>query len=165
MNQPVLSLRTGGQVATVIAPILNPANLKVEGFYCDDVFESAQLILLTQDVRDRVGQSFVIDDHEVLVEPDELVRLKSLIDLQFSLIGKPVYTDKKRRLGKIVNYAVDSSALFVQKLYVSQSLLKSVSNEQLIVDRNQIVEINDKKIIIKDPLQGVKETSVAPAVA
>src|SRR4051812_29953760 len=107
LNQAVLSLRTGGQVATAMEPIINPNNLKVEGFYCEDRFEKKQLILLTQDIRDRVERGFVINDHEVLVEVDELVRLQPILKLQFKLIGKPVVTINKQRLGKINDYAVD----------------------------------------------------------
>ncbi len=165
INQPILSLRTGAQVATTVAPVINPANLKIEGFYCEDVFDSKQLILLTQDIRERVSASFVVDDYEVLVEPEDLIRLEKLIALQFTLTDKAVYTDKKHRLGKVVDYAVEKNSLFVQKLYVGQNILKNINNNQLTVDRNQIVEITDKRIIIKDPLQGVKEASPATALA
>ncbi len=161
INQPVMSLRTGGQVATTVTPILNPANLKIEGLYCDDQFEPVQLVLLGQDIRDRIGNGFVIDDHEVLVESEELIRLQNVLKVQFELIGKPVFTDKKKKLGKVVDYAVDGSALFVQKLYVGQNILKSINNGQLSIDRNQIVEISDSKIIVKDPLQGVKDSAPA----
>lgn len=161
MNQAVLSLRTGGQVATALEPIINPNNLKIEGFYCNDRFEKRQLILLTQDIRDRVEQGFVVNDHEVLVEPGELVRLEPILKMKFQLLGKPVVTVNKRRLGKVNDYAVDDAALYVQKMYVGQSLIKSITGGSLSVDRSQIVEITDHKIIVQDPLKGVK--SPAPA--
>lgn len=163
MSQEVLSLRTGGLVALAMEPILNPNNLKVEGFHCIDRFSNEPLVLVTQDIRERIAKGFVINDHEVLSEADDLVRLKPLIELDFSLIGKPVYTDKKKRLGKITDYAVDDVSLYVQKLYVGQNIMKSLTAGQLTVDRSQIVEITDKKIVIKDPLQGVK--SGVPATA
>jgi sporulation protein YlmC with PRC-barrel domain len=164
-NQQVLSLRTGGQVALVTDPIMNPNNLKIEGFYCVDRFEDAPLILLTQDIRDHINQGFVVDDHEVLTSPEELVRLEPLLKLQFTLLGKPVYTDKKKRLGKITDYAVDDVSMYVQKLYVGQNILKNLNSGQLSVDRSQIVEITDRKIVVKDPLQGVKESAPAALAA
>lgn len=154
-NQSVLSLRTGGVVATAVEPIINPNNLKVEGFYCDDKFEKNQLILLTQDIRDRVERGFVINDHEVLVEPEDLIRLEKVLQLRFSLIGKPVVTVNKHRLGKINDYAVDDTAMYVQKIYVSQSIVKSFTGGNLSIDRSQIVEITDRKIVVQDPLKGV----------
>lgn len=165
LNQAVMSLRTGGQVATAVEPILNPNNLKVEGFYCDDRFEKQQLVLLTQDIRDRVEKGFVINDHEVLVEPEHLVRLKKVLALHFALIGKPVITTSKRRLGKVNDYAVDDNALYVQKIYVTQSLVKSLTSGSLSIDRSQIVEITDRRIVVQDPLKGVKDAVPAGAPA
>ncbi|MES2970722.1 MAG: PRC-barrel domain-containing protein [Patescibacteria group bacterium] len=163
INQTVLSLRTGGQVATAMIPIINPNNLKIEGFYCDDRFDKKQLILLTQDIRDRVEQGFVINDHEVLVEPEELVRLESVLKLDFQLIGKPVVTVNKQKLGKVNDYAVDDTAFYVQKIYVGQGLLKSFAGGNLSIDRSQITEITDRKIVVLDPLKGVKSTAPAPS--
>lgn len=165
VNQAVLSLRTGGQVATAIEPIINPNNLKIEGFYCEDRFEKKQLILLTQDIRDRVERGFVVNDHEVLVDPEELIRLQAVIKLQFSLIGKPVVTVNKQRLGKVNDYAVDDVALYVQKIYVGQSIIKSLTGGGLTIDRGQIVEITDRKIVVQDPLKLVKSTAPAGAVS
>ena len=162
-NQSVLSLRTGGVVATAVEPIINPNNLKVEGFYCDDKFEKNQLILLTQDIRDRVERGFVINDHEVLVEPEDLIRLEKVLQLRFSLIGKPVVTVNKHRLGKINDYAVDDIAMYVQKIYVSQSIVKSFTGGNLSIDRSQIVEITDRKIVVQDPIKGVIDGKPAGA--
>ena len=165
MNQAVMSLRTGGQVATAIEPILNPNNLKVEGFYCEDKFNQEQLVLLSQDIRDHVDKGFIVNDHEVLVKAEELIRLQKFINLHFVLIEKPVFTITKQRLGKVSDYAVDQNSLYVQKLYISQGLLKSITGTNLIIDRNQIVEITDQKIVVQEPLQGVKDSVPATAPA
>lgn len=77
IGRPVMSLRTGTAVATTISAIFNPNNLKIEGFYVQDSFDSKKkLILLCQDIREIIPQGIVINDHEVLGESDELVRLK-----------------------------------------------------------------------------------------
>lgn len=156
-----MSLRTGGQVATATEPIFNPNNLKIEGFYCDDKFAPEQLVLLSQDIRDHVDKGFIINDHEGLVKADELVRLQSVLQLAFVLIGKPVVSVNKRRLGKVTDYAVDQGSLYVQKLYVSQGLLKSITGGNLSIDRSQIVEITNRKIVVQEPLQGIKDTAPA----
>lgn len=150
MGRPVLSLRTGGMVATAVAPIINPNNLKIEGFYCQDSKDHQQLILVEQDIRDVIPQGIVVNDHDVLVEPDELVRLKKVIDLNFELLGKQVVTVNKEKIGKVSDYATDISSMFIQKLYVSQSLLKSFSGGNLGIDRTQIVEITSRKVVIND---------------
>jgi sporulation protein YlmC with PRC-barrel domain len=163
LDKPILSLRTGAGVATVTAPILNPNNLKIEGFYCQDEFSKDTLILLSQEIRDVIAQGFVINDHEVLSTPDELVRLKDIMELNFELLGKPVVTVSKEKLGKVVDFAADSQTLYIQKLYVGQSLLKSLSSGQLSIDRTHIVEITNRKIVVQDILRPTK--SAAPVTA
>jgi uncharacterized protein YrrD len=150
LNQSVVSLRTGGLIAHIDSAIVNPNNLKIEGFYCVDSRSRQRLVLLVQDIRDMVPQGIVVDDHDVLVEPDELVRLEKVLKLDYELIGKPVQTAKKQRLGKVNDYAVDDQSFYVQKLYVERSLLKSISNGQLSIDRSEIVEVTDKRVIIKE---------------
>lgn len=150
INRPVLSLRTGTVVATAISPIINPNNLKIEGFYCDDRFNKERLVLLYQDIRDLISQGFVINDHDVLSDPGELVRLKDILDLNFDLIGKPVETVSKVKIGKVTDYATEITTMYVQKLYVSQPIYKSLTGGNLGVDRTQINEITNRRIIIND---------------
>ncbi len=165
LNQPVMSLRAGNQVGQTLEAIINPNNLKVEGFFCQDSFNRKQkLILLSQDIRDILPQGIAVNDHEVLSQPDELVRLKDIIKLNFSLIGKPVVTVSKKRLGKVSDYAVEVETMYIGKIYIAQSLVKSFSGGGLAIDRDQITEITNKKIVVQDPLQGVEdgETQTAP---
>ena len=161
-----MSLRIGAPIATADTPIINPNNLKIEGFYCTDKFSSEQLILLAQDIRDIIPQGLVVNDHDVLSTPKELVRLKPILDLEFDLIGKLVQTESKHKLGKVADFAVDDQSYFVQKLYIAQSLIKSIRSTQLSIDRTQILEITDKRIIVKDlENQGrVKAPTPAPAL-
>lgn len=156
-----MSLRTSTQVATAVRPIINPNNLKIEGFYCTDRFDNSQLILLYQDIRDILPQGLVIDDHDVLVEPEELIRLKDVLDLNFELIGKQVQTVSKDKVGKVSDYAVETATMFIQKIYASQSILKSFTGGSLSIDRNQIVEITNKRVIINDLLQNTPATAPA----
>lgn len=163
LNQAVLSLRTGAAVATATAPIINPNNLKIEGFYCDDRFGKRPLILLAQDIRDIMPQGFVINDHDVLSAPDELVRLKAILAINFALIGKPVETTSKQKIGKVADYAVEVSSMYIQKLYVSQSMFKSLTNGSLSIDRSQINEITQRRIVINDLEQKVPAHASAVA--
>lgn len=151
LNRPVLSLRTGQQVATTTGMILNPNNFKIEGFYCNDRFDRGELVLLYQDIRDLIPQGLVVNDHDVLVAPDELVRLKDLVKLDFELLGKPVVTLSKKRLGKVVDFATEIETMYIQKIYVSQGL-KGITRGNIGVERNQINEVTDRTIIVNDPL-------------
>jgi sporulation protein YlmC with PRC-barrel domain len=163
LGKPVMSLRTGAPVAYVTTPLINPNNLKIEGFFCEDTFSKATLILLYQDIRDFLPQGFVVNDHDVLTEPDELIRLKELIELDFDILGKPVETVSKEKIGKVSDYATDITTMYVQKLYVSQSIFKSFVGGSLSIDRNQIHEITPRRVIINEILKPSRATAAATA--
>jgi len=151
IRRSVLSLRTGGVIGVALTPIINPNNLKIEGWYAVNHLEKGDFILPTREIRDFIAKGLVVDDHDALTDPEDMIRLKEVIDLQFNIIGKSVVTENKKKLGKIEDYAVDESSYYIQKLYVQPSLLKGLTTEQLLIDRSQIVEITDKHIIVQDP--------------
>ena len=163
-KKAVMSLRTGTPVAYITAPIIDPNNLKIEGFYCQDIFNKEIMVLLYQDIRELLPQGFVIDDHDVLAQPDELVRLKDLLKLDFQLAGMAVETQSKQKIGKVSDYSTEIETMYVQKLYVGRSMLKSIASGQLSVDRSQIIEITTRRILIQDPLQG-KPAAAAAGIA
>ena len=154
IGKPIMSLRTGQPVATTTGALINPNNLKIEGFYCVDRFDRSELLLLYQDIRDVITQGFVINDHDVLARPDDLVRLKKLIDLRFELKGMQVVTVSRQRLGKVSDYAVEVETMYIQKFYVTQGFMKSLTGGNLGIDRSQVNEITNTKVIVLDPLQG-----------
>jgi sporulation protein YlmC with PRC-barrel domain len=119
LNKPVMSLRTGSQIATVYAPIINPDNLSIVGFYCKDHFSNKTLVLVYQDIRELLSKGYIVNDHDSLSEPGDLIRLKDIIDLNFNLIGKPVVTVNKNRVGKVNDYAVEVETMYIQKIYVT----------------------------------------------
>ncbi len=163
LNKSVLSLRTGSPVASITAAILNPNNLKIEGFYCQDRFDKKELVLLYQDIRDVMPDGYVVNDHDVLVEADELVRLKKILELNFELIGKPVVTVSKQKVGKVSDYAAEVETMFIQKIYVSQSIMKSFTGGSLSIDRSQVQEITPHRIVINDLLKNAPAAARAAA--
>lgn len=154
IGKPIMSLRTGQPVATVTGVIINPNNLKIEGFYCVDRFDRHELVLLYQDIRDVIAQGFVVNDHDVLAQPEDLVRLKKLMRLGFDLKGMRVVTVGGARLGKVSDYAIEVETMYIQKFYVTQGFMKGLTGGNLGIDRSQIHEITNTKVIVLDPLQG-----------
>lgn len=157
-DRSILSLRTGGVIGVALSPIINPNNLKIDGWYAENKLEKGDYILPAREIRDFIAKGLVVNDHDAITHPDDLVRMKETIDLRFELIGKSVITEDKKRLGKIADYSVDESSYYIQKLYVNPSILKGLTSDQMIIDRNQIVEITDKKIVV----QSTSEKSRSP---
>ncbi|SRR5581483_5598856 len=163
LGKPVLSLRTGGPVAWVAAPIINPTRLNVEGFYVTDSVDHSRLILLYQDIRELSPQGYIVDDHDVLAQPADLVRLQNVLNFNFELLNKPIETVDHEKIGKVGDYAVETTTMYVQKLYASRSIWKSLTSGSLSIDRTQIVEVTNKRIIINNPLRGIPSAVTATA--
>lgn len=153
IKKQVLSLRTSSPVATILSPIVNPNNLKIEGFYCQDSTKQI-LILVAQDIRETVDEGYIVNDHDVLAKEEDLVRLQETLKLKYYPIDKLVVTESGKRLGRIDDYATDIDSMYIVKLYISQSLIKSFTGGSLVVDRNQIIEITPRRIVVDDLLLG-----------
>ena len=68
-NISVMSLRTGAPVAKVLTPIIDPNNLKIEGFYCADSISRNKLVLLVQDIREQSNLGFIAVSYTHLTLP------------------------------------------------------------------------------------------------
>lgn len=150
LNKSVLSLRNGAPIGQVTGVLIDPNNLKIEGWFAFDNFSKTKHIVLAQEVRDIIPQGFVVNDDDALTQPEDLVRIKPILELNFEIVDKPVITEGKEKLGKVADYAFDKGSLFIQKIYVSQPVFKSLSGGTLAIDRTQIVEVTNRKIVVKE---------------
>ncbi len=162
VTQDILSLRTGGKIGKTQSFVINPNNLKIEGWRITNLYEKGDFILLSDAVREIISKGIIVDDHESLTAPEDLVRLKTVLDTEFELLGKKVITESKKNLGKVADFAINDNFM-VQKLYVNQPILRGFNQEQLLIDRTNIIEITDTKIIINDPV--VKSDATSPVTA
>lgn len=163
LNLPVMSLRIGSQIAIAEAPIINPHNLKILGWWCTAPDSKNHLVLLAEDVREIMPTGIAINDEDALCEPEDLVRHHEVLEINFQLIDKPVRT-KRQKVGKVNDYSYNDG-LFVQKLYVARSLIKVFTAEDtLIIDRNQILEVTDKHILVRDTEIKATDKELAGAV-
>lgn len=149
VGKNIASLRTGTPVGVVSEAIINPHNLKVDGWHAIELPKKRQGILLAQDIRDILPQGFIVDDHDAISEPGELIRLKEILKLNFQLIGKSVIDENRKRLGKVSDYAIDKDTFDVSKIHVAQSVFRSFKGGALLIDKSQVVEVNPHQIIVK----------------
>jgi hypothetical protein len=122
------------------------------------------MVLLAEDMREILPDGIAINDDDSLSLPEDLVRHKEVLDINFQLLEKPVRT-KRHRLGRVEDYSYNDG-MFVQKLYVGRPLVKVLTTEPtLIVDRSQIIEVTDTHIVVKDVDLKVGAEEFATALA
>ncbi|MDR0398054.1 MAG: PRC-barrel domain-containing protein [Candidatus Nomurabacteria bacterium] len=163
----VLSLQTGRPIGVTAQPIINPANLKIIAYYVESplVKQKSENILRVDEVREFSSMGMIIDSIDDLVAEEDVIKIKQLLQLNFSLIGHKVVTKKGKKIGKVTDYSLDSGSFAIQQLIVSKPLISSFNIPEVTVHRSQIVEINNEKIIIKDDKAPVKERASATAAA
>lgn len=159
-NLPLLSIRTSGRIGTILEPIINPHNLHIDGFYCQTFQNKEKLILLDMHIREFSPRGIIIDDHLSLGEPNDLVRLKPIIDINFKLENKLVVVGKKK-VGKVIEYSVDRDSLFIQKLYTQPPVWQSLNQSRLVFDRSSVIEVTDSYILVKGPEEKIKANQKA----
>ena len=121
-------------------------------------------MLLAEEVREGLPSGLAVNDEDALSEPSDLVRHKEILDIKFVLMDKPVRT-KRHKIGKVSDYSYNDG-LFVQKLYVARPLHKVFTSEDtLIIDREQILEVTDKYILVRDADIKATADELAGAVA
>ena len=71
------------------------------------------------------------------------------------IIGCSVVTQSGYRLGKVVDFDINSSRQSIVKYYVSAGLL-DFAKSPLIINPEQVVEFKDEKIIVQDAVVSEK---------
>ncbi len=163
-NRPVMGLHSGNRIAVAVEPIINPHNLQILGWWCSLSQSKGRVVLLAEDVRQIMPAGLAVNDDTSLSPPEELVRHKEILDIKFQLTDKPVRT-KRQKLGKVSDFSYNDG-MFVQKLYVARPMTKIFSSQDtLLIDRSQILEVTDNYILVRDTEVPVAEEAVAPAGA
>lgn len=155
---PVLSLHVGGPIARVVEPIIDPNTLKIIACEVEGPLVGREIgeILPMDSIREFSRLGMIVDSGDEFVERDEIIRVREVLDLNFSLIGLKVETERKIKLGKVSAYTIDPESWRIQQLIVQRPALKALLDPELIISHQQILEINDYKVIVKDQTAKVK---------
>lgn len=158
-NLPIMSLQTGQSIAVVDRPIFDAASLEVMALRCTiGRYRRHEGVVLLRDVRQFAADCIIIDSFDEIEDPHEIVRLRAAAEQDFEPIGKTVASESGQHLGKVEDYTINLKTYLLQKLYVHQSLMKSLLFNNLVIDRTQIIDITPKQITVKDA--GVKEPMI-----
>jgi uncharacterized protein YrrD len=147
--------------------MVNKETLKVELLEVLEPENNERLYLLTGDVRSATNNLIIINSESDMSESVDLIRQQELIKSKFNLIGSKVVTQEGKLLGRVKDFTVDYDSFLTSKLHIRGSLIKRLLNESFIIDRSQIVDVKDNKVIVKSTAikNKQKSTNVLPAKA
>lgn len=164
---PILSLHVGGEIARITELVVNPNNLKLIAFRVEGplIRDEVGDILPIESVREFSPHGAIIDSIDELINGEEVVRVRDILKLNFSLNGLKVITKKKVKLGKVSDFILDTASWQVHQIIVQRPLMKSFLDPELILPRQKIVEVNDYEVIVKDETEKSSKKAPAPAAA
>lgn len=159
IGTPILSMQATARIATVSSIIIDPDALKIIAFRLSGgvIGKSSANILDVKSIREYSRYGMVIDSSEEIVEPDDVIKIKKVLELNFDLIDLKVETRKKSKLGKVSDYTVTDNDFVVQQIIVKRPVIKGFFDPELTIPRKEIVEITDYKVIVKDEEKVIKE--------
>ena len=161
----VLSLHVGGTIASVKRAVIDPNSLKIIAFEVSGPLIRGDVgnILDVTDIREVANIGMIIDSTDDLMQPDDVIRISKIMELGFNLIGLKVRTKKGEKLGKVMDYVLDTETFTIHQLIVHRPAAKALLDPELTIPRSEIVEINDYEVIVKDEKKTVKKKASVPA--
>lgn len=161
LNMPVLSVQDSGRIATVSNTIIDPDSLKIIAFRLNGAInEEGGNLLDASSIREYSNFGLVIDSTDEIISDSDVVKIKNVLDLNFSLIGLKVETKKGSKLGRVIDYTVTEDNFSVQQIIVKRPVVKSFLDSELTIPRPEIIEITDYKIIVRDEEKVIKERAL-----
>lgn len=103
------------------------------------------------------GEYWEISSSEALMEEGELVRVTEIPKQKRWLIHKSVATKDGEYLGRIDDFVMEMENLTLVQLYVTKKFL-FLTCEKRIIHHNEILEITEKSVIVKNDRLEARET-------
>lgn len=149
LNAPVVGLQTNSELGRTKEAIINPATLVIIAYTVNGpLIPHHETLIRLADVRELGSVGLIVDSADEFVQPDDVVSLQKIYQLHFHLMGIAVLDEHRRKLGKIIDYTVETGGFVVQQLTVRRPFLHSLNDTELIIHRSQIIEINDTSIVV-----------------
>lgn len=138
-------------MAKTTSPLIDPRNLTIVAYELEGhSLDQTPSFLRMADVRELSNLGFIVDSSDEFIGLGDVIKVKEIYDLHFSLNGKKVIDEKKHKLGTVSGYSIEPGSFMVKQLNVKRPLLKSLTDTELLIDRTQITEITDETITIKN---------------
>jgi sporulation protein YlmC with PRC-barrel domain len=159
----VISLQTGATVAQVTNLLVDPDKLEVLAYGCAGPdLPAKRSLLLIRDIRQYAQGCLIVNELGDISDADDIVRLKDAVTAGFDPVGMPVVTESKHKLGKVQDYSVNIDTSKVQRLDVKQPLFRNFLVESLSIDRQDILDVTPKQIVVRDATVKAGKASVVP---
>jgi uncharacterized protein YrrD len=151
---PVREARSGNTVALVEKLIIDPRSFTLAALQLTTLAKE-KFFLVTDSIAElSLKHGIFFSDTDAISLLPDLPRLEEVLELGFDLLKLPVRTQggKKQRpqkLGHVEDFVIDDSSFAVFQVIVKRGLLSSLMPE-LAINRQQILELTNRELIVED---------------
>lgn len=166
IGMPVLSLRTGDQIAQVDGLVVDPYELKIQAFRLSgrQLDKPNDSYLMPSDIREISRLGLIINDSEEVVNSTDIIKLKQILQLDFELLNLPVIDNQHRKIGKVVDYVIIDEFFFIYQIIAKRSFWQGFLDPELTIHRSQIAKLSKKQLVINSSLTELKELERQQAI-
>jgi len=145
----IISFQSEGGIGTCKNLIFEPDKMicRVVLVNTNELFKSQKRYIVWDDVLE-ISNGLYVQDKDVLMEKDELVRHAEVIERDCILIGMKVRTKSGEELGIVYDFILDTTTGSMMKIFVKSG--KILAGEHRIIGRNKIVSVEEDTIIVYD---------------
>lgn len=160
IDTPIMGLQTGMELARTAKAVIDPRVLKIVAYELKGpLLGSNSSLLRIADVREMSDIGMIVDSSDEFIELDDVISIKEVHELNFSLIGMQVRDEKGDKLGKVGDYTLEINSFVIQQIIVKKPLMKSLNEGELTIHRSQITEITNDYIVVKSTESEVEPTT------
>lgn len=150
LHSPVMGLQTSSELARTSRSIIDPRTLTIVAYELDGpLLDSPIALLRIADIREISDIGMIVDSSDEFVAPDDIIKLQQVYEYDFDLVGLAVIDERKRKLGKVTDYTIDSASFVIEQLTVKRPLIHSFNDTELLIHRRQIVEVSNEAIVVR----------------
>lgn len=129
--------------------IINPENGDAIGIYFQIAGGKNKIMVANTSEIAGVGTNFImIRSIDSASLPDEIIRIKEVLDKDIEIAGSKVIDEDGRHLGKVRDWSIDLKRMRLERLYVVSSSLIKMLAQDLIIMANDIVKIEKNRITV-----------------
>lgn len=150
INLPVAAADEQSKIGEIADIIIEPENGRVLGFLVKTggIFGATKALSIV-DIKDWDPNGIVTSSIDNLVSPDNIVRIKEVLDRHITILNMKAKTEAGKSLGKVENFLIDTETEMVAKYY-----LRDLLGNARVFPAETVVSI-DKDITFADDVAEV----------
>ena len=149
LNIPIVEMSTGKELGKVYDLIIDDQTGKIEGFWVSSgLMSGSDKMVSINDVADWKIKIY-IDDPDSIIEPDEIVKIKEILERNIYIYLNKVKTISEKKLGKVIDIFFDPISNQIIQIQIAKNIF-GFKYQKRLIPFSEIYKITKKAVILKN---------------